>query len=154
MRPKKKILVYSPDPNTAGQWKFCLETHGYYAEAFSTHIPTRAANGDAWDGILCAVQHLDEIRAQLSAMPQQGPYVNRIVIHYRQGTAAHLDLISEAHWLHFLVVGHSHAEVLDALKVATARKRGPRKGTPSPAGRKKPQSAALPTNLQLAVAGD
>jgi hypothetical protein len=155
MRPKKKILVYSPDPDpdTAGQWKFCLETHLYYAEAFSTHIPTRAANGDEWDGILFVAQHLNDIQTQLAALPQPVTHSWGVII-YHQGAPAHPDWLTETHLPVVLDVSRSHAEVLEAIRVSTARKRGPRKGTPWPADRKKPASANPSTNLQLAVAGD
>lgn len=129
MRPKKKILLISANPQDTSILKFTLETHAY-------KVLTATTQNEAID-LFTHIQ-IDLVLADYAMTPINGA---KIVEKLKQ-IAPHVPMIllgdPQA------VIGICRADVmvakfdtrplelLERVKVMSARKRGPRKGTPRP----------------------
>ena len=127
MRPKKVILCVDDNEQDLSVLKFMLATNGYRVLS--------AINGQEAIGVFAATQ-VDLVLADF-AMPQMdgSQLVNRL-----KQIASHVPMIllgdpqkmgSEIHGADALLAKRncSAQELLERIKVMSARKRGPRKGT-------------------------
>ncbi|HEU5397955.1 MAG TPA: hypothetical protein VFV77_01635 [Gammaproteobacteria bacterium] len=120
MRPKKKIAVVDADADRAGILRFMLETNGYAAECF----PGPKAAAPHLASFDCLVMHWEG----KALNRRRAPHVPVIVLAPQEGFRT---IIAEAMGGYDALIAKDvvASEFLERLKIITARKRGPRKGT-------------------------
>lgn len=115
MRPKKRILLIDPEEYRQSVTRFVLEQHGLFVlSASSIHMAAEIGHGDIYapDLLLGYApldwNYLDEVAFGLRCAS--------LFIHPQPGASC--------------AVWPTMSEVLESIKVRTARKRGPRKKPP------------------------
>jgi two-component system, OmpR family, response regulator CpxR len=125
VRPKKKILLVGDDEDRVGVLRFLLETHRY-----SIHLFNGVADAIGVDLVL-VLWPFAAARELLTAAKAFFPPIPTVVL---SGNRTRLPL----GFMPDMTLCRdqcSSAEILERIKVLTARKRGPRKGTPAPVKR-------------------
>lgn len=127
MRPKKQILVVDSSEDRASCMSFMLETNGYRVFTAKTYDEAEAMFLDLYDLDLALVGYDDEESfgpALTRRFKQMKSHVPIIMLGNR-------DLLSNSIYAAdaFLERDNlSSAELLERIKIMSARKRGPRKG--------------------------
>ena len=127
MRPKKVILCVDDNEQELSVLKFMLMTNGYKVVA--------ATNGQEAIGAFQTNQ-VDLVLADFNMQPMKGDQL----VHRLKAIASHVPMIllgdpqmtgGEIHVADALVAkkNYSPQELLERIKIMSARKRGPRKGT-------------------------
>ena len=146
MRPKKRIVIYSTNPNAGSVWAFTLRTHGYAVAGVADTPEAFAALIDGapdLDGLLVLAASLAEAKHVLVPVkwpqPPRGAPVLLLPREAFGGMSPGWHTWFDGVYLILRSVDPPE-QVLDSLKIATARKRGPRKMAPPVAA----SSAASP----------
>lgn len=139
MRPKKRVLCIDSDEDDLGVLTFMLETNGYRAlkaKCLSEAASVLLKNG-AELMIVSAAIRIDDAITAVKILKGICPHTPLILLCHRG------DLGNKFHVADMAIARNcSSAELLERIKIITARKRGPRK-EPLP---------ALPTPEVVAVA--
>ena len=143
MRPKKQILLVSANEDRAGVLKYMLETNGYAVTAVGSAAEALAALA-AWpcwrlcELLLCELP-LDGAAQLFSRARQHDGHMQRLALAYRlREVPEDLDVDRILHG-----VSTTQAELLECVKLLTARKRGPRKGYKMPPATAEPAAAEI-----------
>jgi two-component system response regulator CpxR len=126
MRPKKVILCVDDNEQELSVLKFMLSTNGYKVVS--------ASNGQEAISVF-SVNQVDLVLADFNMQPMNGDQL----VHRLKGIAAHVPMVlmadaqttgSEIHVADALLAKKhcSPQDLLEKIKVMSARKRGPRKG--------------------------
>jgi DNA-binding NtrC family response regulator len=126
MRPKKVILLVSPDCQQLSEMAFLLHTHGYKVITQSSAAEALGLFPQTEVHLVIAAQDLGDRKGAdlLELLKKIIPYVPTVIL----GTPAH-DLSTP--WANAVVdpLKTTAADLLERLRLLTARKRGPRKGS-------------------------
>ena len=129
MRPKKTILLAMADENELSVTKFMLETHRYHVLDVQTGIEAIAAFEAAAVDLVLAEFELPEMNGKhlIELLKNISPYVPMIILGDPEAMRVGM-------WVADALVAKKTCtaeELLDRIKVMTARKRGPKKGCAS-----------------------
>lgn len=128
MRPKKIILIVSPDEDLAGHLSFVLRTTGLYrilrADDATTGFHTALDHG-------CELVMVDEASADdlgvalITTLKATIPWVPVMLLHAVEREQAAKATQADC----FLPLPYNAADMLERLRFSTRRKRGPRRGS-------------------------
>jgi CheY-like chemotaxis protein len=149
MRPKKVLLYVDDNERALSVDKFMLETNGYRVLA--------AANGQEAIAIFATAPQIDLVLVKATMSQMNGCQL----IERLKGMQNHVPMIllhtgaaasDEPHAADAVIARKSCStqELLERVKVMSARKRGPRKGSPRHGGLYKIMPAAEPTPMPAA----
>lgn len=131
MRPKKSIIIYSADPNWASEWALVLDIHGYRVgpcsiieELQRMLLPKNEAVAPP-DGLLLLVSSAAEVLELVNGSCRTWP--GRPVVIQKGVRENGGELAMAVAHVYCVFANEPRANVLDGLKLATARKRGPQK---------------------------
>lgn len=126
MRPKHRILCVSSDESSLSQLAYCLHINGYHAiKAASGPEAITAFNSDPMIDLVIADANMPQMngRQLVERLKRIRPYTAMMLL-------SNYPLTPENHWADAMIARKtcSTEELLQRIKVMSARKRGPRKG--------------------------
>ena len=128
MRPKKIIFYASGDEKEVSLMRFFLETNGYRFLSASSGREAIATFSSAHPDLALIDQVLPDMQGErlVEILKQNSPHTPMAII--ASGYPHLISLFADGTFRKDC----PHAEFLERIKVMSARKRGPRKGTQSP----------------------